>query len=76
MTGISSKNGPSTLWQENEHLLCEIMDIFEMSYGGYDSPRMTKELRSNGWTVSINRVAKIMQASDIKSRKPRISGCF
>jgi len=65
------KNGPSTRWQENEKLLVEIMDIFEESDGTYGSPRMTKELRARGWTVSLNRVAKMMRAAGIRARKPR-----
>lgn len=47
------------------------MDIFEASRRSYGSPRMTKELRANGWEVSTNRVAKIMRASDIKARRPQ-----
>ena len=65
------KNGPSTRWQENEKLLVEIMDIFEESDGTYGSPRMTKELRARGWTVSLNRVAKMMRAAGIRARKPK-----
>jgi len=65
------KNGPSTRWKENENLLIEIMDIFDTSYRTYGSPRITEELRAQGWTVSMNRVAKIMRAADIRARKPK-----
>jgi putative transposase len=47
------------------------MDIFEGSDGTYGSPRMTKELRARGWTVSLNRVAKMMRAASIWARKPK-----
>jgi putative transposase len=32
---------------------------------------MTKELRARGWTVSLNRVAKMMRAASIWARKPK-----
>ena len=65
------KNGPSKRWKENEHLLTEIMDIFENSKETYGSPRITEELRSKGKRVSKNRVADIMRAAEIRARKPR-----
>lgn len=54
------RNGPSFRWQENENLLIEIMEVFVESHETYGSPRITEELRVNGWTVSVNRVARIM----------------
>ena len=65
------RNGPSKRWQENEKLLTEIMDIFEESDETYGSPRMTKELRAREWTVSLNRVAKMMRAAGIRASKPK-----
>jgi len=65
------KSGPSTRWQENERLLTEILDIFEASHRTYGSPRITEELRAKGWTVSLNRVAKMMRAAEIRARKPK-----
>jgi len=65
------RSGPSARWQENEKLLTEIMDIFEASHGTYGSARITKELRVKGWTVSLNRVAKMMRAAGIRARKPK-----
>jgi putative transposase len=65
------KEGPSLRWQENEKLLIEIMDIFEISHESYGSPRITEELRAQGWTVSQNRVAKMMRGAGIQARKPR-----
>ncbi len=65
------KEGPSLRWQENEKLLVEIMDIFEVSHESYGSPRITEELRAEGWTVSQNRVAKMMRGAGIQARKPR-----
>jgi hypothetical protein len=65
------KNGPSARWQENEKLLTEIMDIFEQSDSTYGSPRMTKELKTRGRNVSQNRVANMMRAAGIRTRKPK-----
>jgi putative transposase len=64
-------NGPCDRWQENEKLLTKVMDIFETSHETYGSPRITEELRAKGWTVSLNRVAKIMHAAGIRARKPK-----
>jgi len=45
------------------------MDIFDNSHKTYGSPRITEELRAKGKKVSRKRVAKIMQAADIRARK-------
>lgn len=65
------KNGTSDRWKENESLLIDIMDIFEDSNSSYGSPRMTEELKANGWTVSRQRVARIMRAAGIAARRRR-----
>jgi putative transposase len=65
------RSGPSARWQENEKLLIEIMDVFDESDETYGSPRITEELRVNGWTVSKNRVAKIMKGAELRARKPK-----
>ena len=51
-------------------LLIEIMDIFEFSHESYGSPRITEELRAKGWTVSQNRVAKMMHGAGIRASLP------
>jgi putative transposase len=65
------RSGSSARWQENEKLLVEIMDVFEESDETYGSPRITKELRVNGWTVSENRVARIMRRAELRARIPK-----
>ena len=65
------KNGTSDRWKENESLLIDIMDIFEDRNSSYGSPRMTEELKANGWTVSRQRVARIMRAAGIAARRRR-----
>jgi len=64
-------NGPSARWKENEKLLVEIKTIFKDSHNTYGSPRITQELRANGWVVSLNRVAKLMRTAGLKARKSR-----
>lgn len=65
------RSGPSSRWKENERLLIKIKSIFEDSRKSYGSPRIAEELRSKGWGVSVNRVAKLMQKAGIyvKRRK-------
>ena len=65
------KNGPSMRWVDNEHLLTQIMEIFENSKQTYGSPRITQELRAMGRRVSKNRIADMMRAAEIRARKPR-----
>jgi len=43
------------LEKENERLLARLMDVFDHCVETYGSPRIMKELRVNGWTVSVNR---------------------
>jgi len=65
------KEGPSKRWQEDERLLTDIIDLFDHSKKSYGSPRMTHELRSQGRTVSINKVAKMMKGAGLYARKPK-----
>lgn len=58
-------------WVDNEHLLTQIMEIFENSKQTYGSPRITQELRAMGRRVSKNRIADMMRAAEIRARKPR-----
>ena len=37
----------------------------------YGSPRITEELRVNGWRVFVNRVARIMKGAELRARKPK-----
>ncbi len=65
------RNGPSDRWKENERLLVDILDVYESSHKSYGSPRITQELRAQNKKVSKRRVAKIMQAAGIQTRKRR-----
>ncbi len=64
-------SGPSKLWTENEKLLVKIKEIFEASFQSYGSPRITEELRAHGFVVSRQRIARIMKAAGIQTRRKR-----
>lgn len=64
-------SGPSKLWTENEQLLVKIKEIFEGSFQSYGSPRITEELRAHGFVVSRQRIARIMKAAGIQTRRKR-----
>lgn len=60
---------------ENHRLAGKIAKIHQQSHGIYGSPRITVALHRQGYTVSENRVARIMQeygiVGRIHVRKPR-----
>src|SRR5690606_15600655 len=53
---------PSPRAQENARLVRRIRDIHEDSLGVIGAPRMHEDLRDEGETVSLNRVARLMAA--------------
>ena len=73
MTKEVSENDPvqNSMATKGTPVLVEIMDVFEESDETYGSPRITKELRVHGWTVSKNRVARIMKGAELRARKPK-----
>lgn len=52
---------------ENQRLLTLIRTSYDASRGVYGSPRVFLDLRETGELCSVNRVAKIMQAHNIKA---------
>ena len=58
---------PSERDGENRVLLSEIRRIHKRSKATYGSPRMTKELRANGFDVSRPRVARLMSKNGIRA---------
>ena len=54
--------------QENRQLREEIQRIHEEKYQTYGSPRMTEELRKNGYKCSRPRVARLMQSLGIQAK--------
>jgi len=56
---------------DNEVLAIEIEVVHEQSRGTYGSPRITRELRERGHTVSKRRVANQMRKQGIRGKKRR-----
>ncbi|HZE16987.1 MAG TPA: IS3 family transposase, partial [Mycobacterium sp.] len=52
-------------------LTAEIRRLFAAHKSKYGSPRICADLRDEGWTVSVNTVAKIMREQDLVSRPKR-----
>ncbi len=57
--------------QENRQLCEEIQRIHKKKYQTYGSPRMTAELRKNGYKCSRPRVARLMQSLGIQAKTAR-----
>ena len=57
---------PSSRAQENARLVRRIREIHEDSRGVIGAPRMHEDLRDEGETVSLNRVARLMAAERIQ----------
>lgn len=70
-----SQRQPSQRAQDNARLLNRICEIHEDSLGVIGAPRMYEDLRHEGETVSLNRVARLMAAHDIQGvPRPRRRG--
>ena len=54
-----------------EQLTAKIRQLFAAHHGRYGSPRITADLREEGWTVSVNTVAHIMAGQGLRARPPR-----
>ena len=62
------KNKPSKRTEENHMLLKLIKNIYIKNQGNYGSPRITKQLKIDGLSCSRNRIARIMQKNNIRSK--------
>ena len=62
------KRPKSIRQQENERLLSEIKQIYQMSRGLYGSPRITAELREKGFNYGHNRIARLMHQNKIQAK--------
>lgn len=61
------KRTPSQRHLENQQLAKEIRGVYKASKNRYGSPKITDELRDNGWKVSRQRVARIMLNEGLRS---------
>jgi putative transposase len=52
-------------------LAAKIKQLFAAHRGHYGSPRITAELREEGWRVSVNTVAQIMAEEGLRARPKR-----
>jgi len=67
---------PSLRERNNEELLCEIRRVYEQHQGRYGSPRVTCQLREEGYGCSLNRVARLMRKASLcgvgsRRKRPR-----
>jgi len=63
--------GPSDAELDEAYLLNEIFDIHAGSDATYGSPRMTRQLRRQGYCVNHKRVERLMAENDIVGVTPR-----
>jgi hypothetical protein len=62
---------PSPQHARREQLRVEIRRLFAQHRGTYGSPRITADLRDEGWRVSENTVAKLMAELGLQARRKR-----
>lgn len=60
---------PSVRHARHEKLAVDIKRLFAQHNGTYGSPRITADLRDEGWKVSVNTVAAIMGELDLGARR-------
>jgi len=61
----------STQHARREQLKVAIRRLFAAHHGTYGSPRITADLRDEGWRVSQNTVAKLMRELGLAARRKR-----
>ena len=62
---------PSPQHARREQLEVAVRRLFAKHRGSYGSPRITADLREEGWTVSENTVAQIMRELGLRARPRR-----
>jgi putative transposase len=62
---------PSPRHARREQLAVEVRRLFAKQRGTYGSPRITADLRDEGWRVSENTVAAIMRELGLAARRRR-----
>ncbi|WP_220454049.1 IS3 family transposase [Nocardioides immobilis] len=62
---------PSPQHARREQLKVEIARLFAKHRGRYGSPRITADLRDEGWRVSENTVAALMRELGLAARRKR-----
>ena len=67
----SKPTGPTDAELEEAYLLNEIRDIHAAFDGTYGEPRMTAQLRRQGWVVNHKRVERLMRENGVVGHRPR-----
>jgi transposase InsO family protein len=62
---------PSARHARRQQLRVEIGRLFAVHKSRYGSPRITADLRDQGWSVSVNTVAQLMAELGLRARPPR-----
>lgn len=62
------QRGPGQRRRDNATLLTQIIQVHAASRGTYGSPRVYRQLQTNGLRVGENRVARLMRQHRIKAR--------
>jgi transposase InsO family protein len=62
---------PSQREQANQELVAAIRQVHQNSMKTYGSPRMHAELKAQGYTCSLNRVARLMRLHNIQAEQRR-----
>jgi putative transposase len=57
--------------QRRERLKAEVARLFALHQGRYGSPRITADLRDDGWRVSENTVAALMRELGLAARRKK-----
>jgi putative transposase len=66
-----SHGDPSPRHARREQLKIEIARLFAAHRGTYGSPRITADLRDEGWRVSENTVAQVMRELGLAARRKK-----
>jgi putative transposase len=57
--------------ERRERLAAEVARLFMLHEGKYGSPRITADLREEGWRVSENTVAAVMREQHLAARRTK-----
>ena len=65
------QHNPGPRAQQNGAITAQVATVFEQHRGFYGAPRIHRELRAAGLKVGRQRVARLMQRSELKARRRR-----
>ncbi|HEV2372030.1 MAG TPA: IS3 family transposase [Streptosporangiaceae bacterium] len=66
-----ASGNPGPRAQRRERLKAEVARLFALHAGRYGSPRITADLREEGWQVSENTVAGLMRELGLAARRKK-----